>query len=199
MTTLPHLPLPRLIGLNGRARSGKDTAANFLVKDYGYTKVAWADALRACAKAINPIVGWDRLGPVRWAQLFDELGYEAAKDDPQYGPEFRRVLLTLGTEAGRNVLGENVWVNALLDKLDPDKRYVIADTRFANEAEAVSERGGAVIRIVRDGLPRIDHPSETSLDLWEFDAVVINNGTLDDFYYELERSLSDLAGVRLIG
>lgn len=192
----PH-DLPRLIGLNGRARSGKDTAASHLVANYGYTRVGWADALRACAHAVNPIVGWDRMGPVRWAQLHNELGYEAAKDDPEYGPEFRRILLLMGTEAGRQILGENVWVNTLLDKLAPDKRYVIADTRFPNEAEAVTERGGVVIRIERPGLPRIDHPSETGLDLWEFDAVVQNDGSIHDLYYNLELALANYSGVRL--
>lgn len=193
--------LPSLIGLNGRARSGKDTAANFLVKNYGYEKVAWADVLRDCARAVNPIIGhqvWWRGGlPVRWAHLYDDLGYEAAKDHPVFGPEFRRVLLTMGTEMGRNILGEDTWVNALLNRLDPGKRYVFADTRFVNEASAVTERGGAVLRILRNGLPQIDHPSETGLDLWEFDAVVINNGTLDDFYNELQLALSKFSEVRL--
>jgi hypothetical protein len=190
--------LPRLIGVNGYARSGKDTAAGFLVERYGYTQAAWADVLRECARAVNPIIGFDWLGPVRWHQVFDEFGYEGAKDHPEYGAEFRRVMLTIGTEMGRNILGENTWVNAALDRLDPKRRYVFSDTRFPNEAEAVTTSGGIVVRINRPGIgPVTDHPSETALDDWNFDLVVENDGTLNDFYYNLELALANFSGVRL--
>lgn len=184
--------LPQIIGLSGQARSGKDTAAHYLVSNYGFTKIAWADALRECCRVLNPIVGWDTLGPVRWAQLFDDVGYEAAKDHPEFGTEFRRIMLTMGTEVGRNILGENTWVNAALDKMEPGKRYVISDCRFPNEAEAVTERGGHMVRILRGGLPTIDHPSETGLDDWDFHGIVANNRTMADFYEALDELLAVL-------
>lgn len=186
--------LPRLVGLSGRARSGKDTAAGVLVREFGYRRIAWADVLRECALAVNPIVGWDLGGPKRWADLFHGIGYEAAKDHPVYGPEFRRVLLTMGTEMGRNILGENTWVNATLDRMDPDLRYVVADTRFVNEAEAITTRGGAVIRIERPSTdPGIPHPSETSLDHWDFDARIKNDGTEADFYLKVRYVMNSLS------
>lgn len=187
--------LPRLVGVSGLARAGKDTAAAFLVQSYGYQKVGFADALRACAHAVNPIVGFDTLGPVRWSGLFNELGYEAAKDHPEFGTEFRRILLAMGTEMGRDILGEDVWVNATLDRMKPGQRYVVADVRFPNEAAAITERGGVVLRVQRRGLDvaTIKHASETSLDDWEFDAVVRNDGLLGEFHAAIDSALWRLA------
>jgi len=45
-----------LIGLIGRKRAGKDTVADVLVAEYGYTKVAFADPLKRAALALDPIV-----------------------------------------------------------------------------------------------------------------------------------------------
>jgi hypothetical protein len=196
--------LPRLIGLAGPARSGKDTAANYLVANRGYTKIAFADAVRECARALNPIVGYNHYAgrPVRWTGLESAHGYEDAKDHPVHGAEFRAVLQRIGTEMGRQTLSSEIWVNTLLDRLQPGVSYVIPDCRFPNEAAAITERSGVVWRVQRDvtGSYRegLRHVSETALDEWEFDAVLRNyrGFTLEALHQEIETALRISSGHR---
>lgn len=103
----------------------------------------------------------------------------------------RELLQKLGTDALRDKLHPNVWINALFadygcthsdhapDGLDCSN-WIITDCRFPNEAKAVKERGGVVVRINRTGIEAINaHPSETSLDTWGFDYVIDNDGDIE--------------------
>lgn len=167
-----------IIALSGYARSGKDEAAKVLVEEYGFTRVAFADKLREFLYRLDPQIG--RPGEVaRLGVIIDKYGWDGYKETP-YKDEVRELLQRLGTECGRELLGENVWVDAALS-VDAEK-IVVADCRFPNEAEAVRTRGGRVWRVSRKGVgPINDHPSETSLDNYNFDAVVSNTGTLEEF------------------
>lgn len=178
-----------LIGLSGWARAGKDTCAQHLVEKYGFERHGFADALRESLYALNP---WIRLtqeearavfgaragGPalIRLRELVDRVGWEAAKSCA----EVRESLQHLGKEGGRDVIGEDVWVRALLRRY-AGGRWVISDVRFPNEANAIADLGGSILRVHRLGFgPLNDHASETSLDDYRFDAHVNNVGTLED-------------------
>jgi len=105
----------------------------------------------------------------------------------------REFLQKLGTDAIRDGLHTNAWVNALMSDYKKDlsecgtskkgtvvkcskyPNWVITDTRFPNEAEAIKKAGGIVIRVDRPGVKPInDHPSETGLDDWKFDYKIAN-------------------------
>ncbi len=114
----------------------------------------------------------------------------------------RDFLQKLGTDAIRNGLHENTWVNALMSEYKivnenlrqsmgnlidysrcfPD--WIITDTRFPNELAAVKERGALTIRVERNnGTRAIDinpHPSETALDNSDFDYTIENDGTIEE-------------------
>ena len=102
---------------------------------------------------------------------------------------YRQFLQELGTDAMRDGLHTNVWVNALFSDYKPlvysDRggfeypSWIITDMRFPNEMEAVKEKGGITIRVVRPGTKNGNHPSETALDNSKFDYEIINNGTLE--------------------
>jgi len=124
----------------------------------------------------------------------------------------RLMLQLLGTEAGRKIIHPNIWVNALFAdykvyhepsmypsfKEPKIPKWVITDCRFPNEAEAIKNRGGIVIRLERDhccgdvgfcdfgdgfncSKPISNHASETGLDDYQsFDHYLDNNYTLDD-------------------
>ena len=99
----------------------------------------------------------------------------------------RQLLQKLGTEAMREGLHTNVWVNALFADYRPIKLsqddpsyWLVTDTRFPNEAEAITERGGILLRIERPGASTGDHPSETALDDYPFEHVIMNDGDLND-------------------
>jgi len=93
----------------------------------------------------------------------------------------RDFLQKLGTDALRIGLHDNVWVNALMsDYVNDDQtgelpNWIITDVRFPNEAQAIKDKGGIMIRIDRPGVSPInDHPSETGLDGWKFDYRIAN-------------------------
>jgi hypothetical protein len=97
----------------------------------------------------------------------------------------REFLQKLGTDAMRKGLHDNVWVNALMSDYRPIEynddeqprlpNWIITDCRFPNEAQAVKDKGGLVIRIDRPGIKPInDHPSEIALDNWKFDYKISN-------------------------
>lgn len=98
----------------------------------------------------------------------------------------RDFLQKLGTDALRDGLHHNVWVNALMADYiaDEDGNYpnwVITDTRFPNEAMAIKNKGGIIIRIDRPGIKPINnHPSETGLDGWNFDYKIQNLSSIFD-------------------
>ena len=169
-----------VIGISGYLRSGKDSAGKALVED-GFHHASFAAKLKDFLYAVNPIVDADAFGArIRVRDLVDNCGWEDAKD--RY-PEVRALLQRVGTDAGRNVLGDNVWVDAVMRDL-PQRPVVFTDVRFPNEAKAIQDAGGAVVRITRPGFtPGPDaHISETALDNFRFDYHVSNSGTLDDLH-----------------
>ena len=171
-----------VIGLAGYARSGKDTVADLLVKQHGFVKVRFADALK---RGLAEMLG---LTP---AQLD---GDEKETVVPWLGVTPRHLMQTLGTEWGRNLVHPDVWVLATqrhLERLVKNgiKRIVLSDVRFENEA-VMTKYLGALVRIDRPGVGAVNgHVSE---EVWELtphlDGVLVNDGTLED----LEDKVIDL-------
>ena len=106
----------------------------------------------------------------------------------EWGMTYRDLLQKLGTEAMRNGLHKNVWVNALVAdfNIDEDEQvsyWIITDSRFPNELAAVKKHNGIAIKVIRDSgnTIGITHTSETALDNYtEWDYVIDNNGTLEE-------------------
>lgn len=166
-----------LVGFAGYARCGKDTAGAYLVNHYGFARRSFADVLREVLYRTDPLVPYrhDDTGHLHFVPLrllVDWKGWEAAKAaEPEHPHGVRSLLQRLGTDAGRNVLGQNVWVDAATRDLP--ERTVFTDVRFPNEADGIRERGGRVVRLVRPGTgPVNDHPSETALDGYGYDATL---------------------------
>ncbi|QEQ94091.1 deoxynucleoside monophosphate kinase [Streptomyces phage Saftant] len=187
-----------LIGLSGYAGAGKDEAAAALVVG-GWRRDAFADRLRAFLYALDPWVNVSvDVGVARLSKLVDAYGWDRAK---RTFPEVRRLLQRAGTEAGRKVLGTQVWVDALMKDFQPhDEALVVTDVRFKNEADAIREAGGVVVRIERPGVgPKEDpggwvHESEVALDHYDFDVTVKNDGTIEELH---DRLLSVTKLIRL--
>lgn len=171
-------PRIELLGLSGWARSGKDTVAAILKAD-GYVRHSFADPMREALYRLNPPVDFGGTGSVPLSTaLGAEKDWERLK---QFSTEIRGLMQRMGTEVGRNMFGENFWVDQALDKIPDGGKVVFADVRFPNEADAVRKLGGKVVRIERAGVgPANDHISETALDKYEFDIVLNNDGSLED-------------------
>jgi hypothetical protein len=190
-TTTPEIItawLPQFVGLHGFAGVGKDTVAMILA-EYGYNRVAFADVLREALYVLNPVILFHPYGEDQRVQdLVDRHGWDKAKRDYE---EIRRMLQVLGTEVGREMISQDVWVNAAFKKLDADKKYVFTDVRFENEHHAIDSRLGLLIKISRPGVgPTNDHKSENGLpDQW-FDAQIVNDGTVKDLHTKVARILA---------
>lgn len=178
----------RIIGLNGYARSGKDAAASALVAD-GWERIAFADVLRDIAYAIDPFVQIGGFPPGDYARLstvVDRLGWDAAKGSHK---DVRRLLQRLGTEGGRDILGKNIWIDTAFKRARMDGAgLVITDVRFQNEAEAIRERGGKVVRLNRPGVgPVNEHSSDNAMEGFIFDAYIYNGGPLTELYDSIRK------------
>lgn len=173
-----------LIGIGHVKRAGKDSAANALVRDLGYTKVAFADSLKDMALKADPLVipspGTVNIGighgHLSW--LVRGSGWEQAKDR---WPEVRRFLQNLGL-AVREVLGEDAWVDQVLGRYPhPIGKLVIPDVRFLNEAEAIKQAGGYLVRIDRPGAVAEGHRSELELvDYSDWDLIISNDKSITE-------------------
>lgn len=178
---------PIVIGLAGKKRSGKDTLADFLVTDHGYTRMKFASPILEALNAMDPLVpdllpGLDTTkdyGHIPFSAYVSIWGIESAK----HNPEVRRLMQVFGTEVGRDMIHPDVWVKILVRKWkqNPPERTVITDVRFPNELQAVlNVMYGVAARVVRPGLVSTDnHTSENSIDHVEMFEVV-NDGAVED-------------------
>lgn len=193
----PH----KLIGLTGRAGSGKDTVARLLVSKH------WRPSDTTCAPRVLAFAD-----PIR--QMLLAMGLPAQhicsrelKEEPWplIGRSYRELAQTLGTEWGRHLVAPDLWVRLmeqlLLADLDTARTLgralltIITDVRMPNEAEAVHAWGGVIVRVERPGIePVRDHSSEHSVDAIPADHTLHNDGDLIELR-ERVRTLADTLGL----
>ena len=181
----------RVIGISGKARSGKDTLADYLIsqKEYSgytedtgvitkrlYTKYSFADPLKEAVSLLFNIP-------------LNNL-YEGDREIvlPEWGLSIRQILQRFGTECMRNNYGQDFWIKKAQLKIDTmvdNRKVIIPDIRFDNEADFCRENG-ILIHITRpsaDGnVGDIDHPSESGISFKEGDLHIINDGSLENLY-----------------
>ena len=183
----------RTIGFCGPAGAGKSTAAEHLMLRWGFQRVRFAGPLKAMMLSLG--LDLDQVDGSR-------------KEEPTpllCGRTPRQAMQWLGTEWGRNLIGEGFWIAAwqaavqaghLRHPSQGGHHLIVADdVRFANEARAIRDRGGLVIRIERPGAGSAsggDHASERP----DFvpDRIIRNTGDLAAFAKaidELAASLRD--------
>lgn len=215
-----------IIAINGRIGSGKD-ATGSIIQDI--TKDEWV--IKKFAHKLKVISSMLTGIPIE--QFEDQEFKKTYLGDewitPSYYDSFgmpivghrmtvREFLQKIGTEAIRNGLHPDSWVNALMSEyVRPsiwENRYydeknkqglcgreqvwgelpnwIITDCRFLNEAHAVRSRGGIVIRVERGETTNTDlHPSETQLDDYQFDYVIDNNGTMTELADKVRAILAE--------
>lgn len=172
-----------IIGLTGYAQSGKDTVAQILVNDYGYTRIAFADKIREFLY---------ESGPDYIKSLVDDIGWDKAKQNSTV----RELLQNTGVGA-RKVFGEGFWVHeamkTMLDDPRPDLNYVITDVRFLNEADMIKANKGQIWRIQRLGVGAVNfHVSESQMNEYKVDQTFLNNGSIDDLSASLRARMVGL-------
>ena len=172
-----------IISITGKIGSGKDTIADIIMQHTPYHDweiKKFAGKLKDIAEILS---GVPKIN-------FEDQEFKKQDMGPEWGMTYRDLLQKLGTEAMRNGLHENVWVNALFAdyhfNIEEDEQmpnWLITDCRFPNELEAVKTHKGITIKVIRDSGNTIGttHASETALDDYtKWDYVVDNNGSFED-------------------
>lgn len=169
----------RLIGVAGKARSGKDTAARFLIEEFGLVKYSFADPIKEAVKAMFGLTDEHVNGRLKETPL------------PYIGESPRRIMQTLGTEWGRDMIRPDLWVMLAQQQWRSVQEcaertfnggMIVPDVRFEDEAEFIRSNGGLLIHIVRPDAPQIaGHVSEAGVNVdHSRDVVIRNDGDLDD-------------------
>lgn len=160
-----------IIALTGKARSGKDTVAEHLHIVHGFHHYWFSKPMK---DACRHIFGWDD------RHLYGELKETV---DSHYGVSPRVALQTLGTEWGRDIINTDMWILRAKAEIVKHDNIVISDCRFDNEAEAIKEMGGYVVRVARDDAQQVAaHASESGVANGLVDFTIDNNGSLTDLY-----------------
>ena len=194
-----------LVGIIGKAGSGKDTFAVML-----------AEALFKLTRQRYVLIAYAHELKIRIQKDFD-MSYEQLWGDEKEKPDLRYVKRLEGLSSNpadywspREILqsyaefyrsiNTNFWVDYVADLID-DKEYnnvILTDVRYVNEAGSVVDRNGKLIRVVRDDskvkpIHGLDHISEVSLDNYtNVDFVIDNNNTIEDLKHSASKTAEAL-------
>jgi hypothetical protein len=175
-----------IIGLGFKARNGKGVTAAYLRSKYGFRHGAFADKLKEAAAKIFGL---------SYDQCYGDLKEVV---DPFWNDTPRNILQKMGTECMRNGYRQDIWVKALertiLEGNTTSNKWAIEDVRFPEEAKAIKQWGGLLVRIDRPGAPRIataQHASETAMESWDqWDYVLDNSGDLPQLYRNIDQMMT---------
>jgi hypothetical protein len=213
-----------IIGIVGFAGSGKGTVADILVDQHDFIKISFADAVK---DATSAIFGWPRR--LLEGDTNDSRQFRETDDDfwsARIGRDFtpRLAMQLMGTEAGREVFHQNLWIDVVERKIkyrraqEVQDRFVIPDVRFPNEIEAIRRWGGFVVRILRGKEPEwyevaeranrennkdimIHHNVHYSEWAWigqQFNYLISNNGTISMLEADIKHMLRVMTGPDII-
>jgi hypothetical protein len=226
VTTVNQNKKPTIIGVVGFIGSGKDTIADYLTNFHGFRRESFANSLKDAVAQVfgwDRTMLEGRTTQARaWREQVDAWWAERL-NMPNLTP--RWVLQYWGTEVCRKAFHDDIWIASLENKLRNSKdNIVISDCRFPNEIKSIKDAGGIVIRVKRGDEPewykdaadmnagdrcmnyalaknRMSklgiHASETAWVGTKFDAVMDNNGTIDDLFAQVKQLINpeqDLLG-----
>ena len=217
-----------ILGVTGLIGSGKDTIADYLVTYHGFKRISFAASLKDAVAAVfgwdREMLEGRSSSSREWREQTDHWWSERLNKNVTP----RWVLQQWGTEVCRKSFDDDIWIASLENKLRTRQdNVVISDCRFPNEIKAIRNQGGKIVWVQRGELPmwydaalsanqgpngnptwalskakleRLNiHPSETSWVGQEFDAVIDNNGTLDNLYHQIKNLVQDPRPSREVG
>ena len=173
-----------LIGLAGRAGSGKDSVGTILKRQHGFTLLALAYPIK------EMICGLLKVNMDMW----DDRGWRETMI-PLYGKSPRQMAQTIGTEWGRGCVHPSMWLDRLLEESGAsDENVAITDVRFDNEAHRVQQLDGFMIKVVRPETTTVGnalHTSEDGISDHMIGVYTIKNfGSLDELSVTVQRVLN---------
>lgn len=165
-----------LIGITGQKFSGKSTVAKMLSEMLDYKVVSFADKLKDITCVLSGCTREDLEN-----YEFKEKQLVPIHMRPYCGstknPTYRAFLQHFGSEVMRSV-NDNIWIDSTL--LNCGDNAIISDCRFPNEAKAIKECGGIIIKVVRDSVDSDDtHQSEMMIDSIDAEYVLVNTKSIE--------------------
>ena len=185
-----------IVSIIGRKGSGKNTAADLLIKEYGFKEYKFADPLKNMLREYYRYCGLDS------NEIERRIEGDRKESPDKYlrGKTPRHAMQTLGTE-WRDTISPDLWAYALRDnisKLPPGARVVITDNRFPHECDVLDVLFSPIyVRIFRkqaDENPDM-HPSERSLDNMHYHSVIHNDYSIE----RLEERMRQIMKINNIG
>jgi hypothetical protein len=158
-----------IICLVGYKGAGKSTvAARLMVHQFRLVK--FADGLKGMLRQLG-LTDRELEGDLKEAPC-ELLG----------GKTPRHAMQTLGTEWGRKLIGDDLWVRAwkLRVQDSPVDDIVCDDLRFPNEYAAAKSMGAKVVFVGRPGCKSDGHESESFVSKMPYDSIILNHGTVED-------------------
>ena len=192
----------RIIGVSGKAGSGKDVFGYVAHDEFRAIHIAFADVLKdEVAGLFNMFrLNWESRNlygtqeykekelilNTEFTQSYVGSLYVKYDEDSKAVSTYRLFLQWYGTEY-RRAKDEDYWVRKLVDtcKVNPTALYVVTDMRFPNEVDIIKELGGITVRIMRSETEVICqssfHSSETALTGVPHDVMILNRGSLKEY------------------
>jgi dephospho-CoA kinase len=167
------------IALVGRFRSGKDTAADFLVEKYNFQKFSFGSGINEVANMLFP---------------------EEMKEGKN-----RKLLRDIGE--GMRKIKTNVWIEHCFRQIEKEgccPNIVISDMRQMHEFVEVAKKNFIVVKVLTtkdlqierskstgDSFKEEDlfHKTEDATDEIPADYILINKGTIDELYMEIKEMI----------
>lgn len=171
----------KLIGLYSSCpQCGKTTLANLL----DHEKMSFAAPLREILNVLLTRLGYN-------GEMIDRFLHGDLKEFtiPELGNRSPRYLMqTLGTEWGRYLVSETIWVDVMRARIrHAFSPVVIDDVRFPNEFDMIRSLGGLMVKIDRPGFKKCGlHPSDGGCDHLAFDVYITNDGRPEDMLEQLK-------------
>lgn len=208
-----------IVGFVGFAGSGKDTCAEYLVRQKGFVRESFAGPVKDC---LASVFGWDRemlegltSSSREWRETVDPW-WSRELNNPVFSP--RWAMQHWATDVVRNHFDEKTWVLSMKRRLEEHQRngrnVVVSDVRFPNEIQLLQSLGGKVVQ-VRSGTSPVwfdvaqnaTQGSQRALEVMQtvysgihfsewawlaclpIDLVLDNDSTLERLYENVERVL----------
>jgi hypothetical protein len=146
--------MPRLVGLCGPARVGKDTFAEAFSQVSRFRIARFSETIKDTARM------W-----FGWGDAHIE-GHLKEVVDEELGFSPREFMLRCGTDFAREMLHPDIWVR-VFHRRNGASHLVIPDVRFENEANWIRKHHGILVHVQRAGFtPEVaqGHASEQGIE-----------------------------------
>lgn len=175
-----HLQKKMILALIGQKQSGKSTASKYLQEKYGFKPRNFKDELIREIKIYLPDF------VKKECELYNCTEAELFEKKPGH---IRQIMQNFGTEL-RRTQDNDYWVKRwkYYQQFD-DSKTVVDDCRFLNEANAIKQLGGKIIKIIRTGQINNDtHQSEQEYLQIQPDYIIeVGDGEHAKLYIELNK------------